>query len=99
MAVSREKSGRLGGAVDGDSVELTLEIADRREDAAEALDGIEVGVVEGVVAGHGRVAGIVGLPRSKGAGGVDFAARDGIGERRVIAPGRVRADIVQLDVL
>ncbi len=52
-------------------------------------------MVERVVAGHRRVARAVCLPRSEGAGGVDLAARDGVGERRIIPPRRVGANIVQ----
>src|SRR5580698_8504650 len=93
------KVGRVGGAVDVDAVELAGEFSGGREDAADALDGAEVGVIEGVVAGDGGVAGTFEVPRTESADGMNIAARDGIGERGVIGPRRVAADIVHHDVL
>src|SRR6185436_2632160 len=70
----------------------------RREDAADTLDCIQVGMVERVVACDGRLTGAVRLPRSERAGGVDLAARNSIRELRSILPRSVWADIVQLDM-
>ncbi len=80
------------------SVELTFEVANRGEDAADALDRIQVGMVKVVVARHGGVAGAVCLPWSKEAGSVDFAARNRIRDCRIIPPGCAWANIVQLDM-
>ena len=68
------------------------------EDAADAMDGAEVGVVECVIAGDGGVAGTFDVPGAEGAGGMNFAAWNGIGERGVIGPCCVAADIVHDDV-
>ena len=51
------KVGRVGGAGDLDAVELAGEVAGGVEDAGDSVDGVEVGVIEGVFAGDGGVAG------------------------------------------
>src|SRR3984885_3736598 len=90
--------GRVRVAVDVDAVELAAELSGGRENAADAVDGAEVGVVEGVVAGDGGVAGTLVVPWSKGAGGVNVASGNGIGEGCIIGRGAVGSDVVQDDV-
>ena len=70
------EGGGVRVAVDVDAVELAAEFSGGGEDAADAVNGAEVGVVEGVVAGDGGVAGTLVVPRAEGAGGVNIAARE-----------------------
>ena len=65
--------GSVGDALNFNLIELACVLAGGRERAADAGEGVEVGVVETVVAGDGSVAGIVGVPRTEGASGGDFA--------------------------
>jgi len=91
--------GRVRGAVDDNAVKLAVEFSGGGEDAADALDGAEVGVVEGVVAGDGGVAGTLEVPRTEGADGVDVAGWNGIGECGVVRPCSIAADNMHHDML
>ena len=89
--------GRVRVAVDVDAVELAAELSGGRENAADAVNGAEVGVVEGVVAGDGGVAGTLVIPWAEATGGVNVAAGNGIGEGRIIGRRAAGSDIVQDD--
>ena len=85
--MSREKSGVSVRAVHHEAVQHTAESSRRGQSSSEASDGVEVRVVEAVVAVDGRLPGISDLPRrlpqgvrrpaprAKVAGGVDLAER------------------------
>ena len=81
------KVGGGGGAVDRDVVEAAGVVAGGGEGSADALDGAEVSVGEGVVAIDRRGAGIVAMPGAEVAGGVDGADGFGIDEERVVEHG------------
>src|SRR5947208_17200864 len=80
----------LRGAVYDNFVELPFEVTHRREDAADTLDRIQVGIVERVVACDGRLPGTVRLPRSERAGGVDLAPTNSLRARRQTPPRAAR---------
>ena len=86
-----------GCAVDEDSAELTLVVAVGRENAADAFDGAEVGVAEGVLSADGGVAGAVGVEGAEVSGGVDVAGGAGVGEDGVELHGAAGADGVEAD--
>jgi hypothetical protein len=90
--------GRFGGSFNRDFVETAPKIAHRREHAADSVDGVEIGMIEGEMAGDKGIAGTVGVPGAELAGGRDFTARNGVGEPSCVAPGRVAADVVEFDV-
>src|SRR5579883_3360252 len=69
------------------------------QSATYAVDGVEVGVIECVISGKTRVSRVLGVPGSKGANGMDFAGRYGVGECGVIHGGHASANIMQNDVL
>ena len=77
--------------VDGDGAEGTGEVAGGGEHAADALDGVEVGVVEVVVAVDGCVAWVCVLPGAEAADGVNGADGFGVGEESVVVERADRA--------
>jgi hypothetical protein len=89
----------IGGAIDGDVIESAGVVARRRESSADAFDGVEVGVGEGVVAVDGGGAGIVAVPGAEVAGGVDGADGLGIDQVGVVEHGLAHTDVGQLEVL
>ena len=87
--------GEVGGggfAVDDDVIELALVFAVGGEHTADAFDGVEVGVAEGVGAIDGGIAGAFGIEGAEVAGGVDVADGFGIDERGVKGHGTAGAD-------
>ncbi len=90
--------GEVGGggfAVDGDVVELALVAAGGGEHAADAFDGVEVGMAEGVGAADIGVAGRVGVEGAEVAGGIDVADGFGIDEGGVELHGLAAGDGLQ----
>ncbi len=86
--------GEVGGsgfAVDYDVVELALVGAGGGEHAADAFDGVEVGVAEGVSAVDRSIAGALGIEGAEVAGGVDVADGFGIDEGGVKGHGAAGA--------
>lgn len=78
--VGEAEVGGVGVAVDDDVAQGALVLAGGRENAADAFEGAEVGVVEGVLALDGILAGIGNLPGAEVAGGVNGADGAGVGE-------------------
>ena len=91
--------GSGGGAVDGDVVEAAVVVAGGGEGSTDALDGAEVGVGEGVVAVDGGGAGVVAVPGTEVAGGMDGADGLGIDEVGVIEHGFASAAVGEFEVL
>src|SRR5579872_1258405 len=58
-------------SVHNNFIELAIEITDRREDASDTLDGIQVGMVKRIVARYGRVARVICLPGAEQTGSMD----------------------------
>ena len=87
-----------GGAVDDDFVELALVAAVGGEDAADAFDGAEVGVAEGVAAVDGGGARVVRVEGAEVAGGIDVAGGARIDEDGVEAHGLAGGDGAELDL-
>ncbi len=87
------------GAVDGDVIEASVEVADAGEGSTDAADGAEVGVGEGVMAVDLGGAGIVAVPRAEVAGGVDGADGLGINEERVVEHGLAHTDVGEFEIL
>ena len=70
----------VGLAIDHDLVQRALVSPLRGEDAADALDGAQVGIVEGVGAAHSGRSRLVGVPGAEVAAALDLAHRFGIGQ-------------------
>jgi len=90
---------RLGLALDFDLVQLTLVFADGREGAADAGEGVKIGIGEMIFAGEGSGRGFGGIPGAEGALGGDFAFGLGVGEGAVEVEGLAVADIVHDQVV
>ena len=95
--VEREVGG-VGGSGDLNLAESSGVVSGGGEDAAEAFDGVEVGVFEGEGAVDGGVAGFVVLPWAEVAGGVDVAYGFGVDERGFEEERLLEADIVEGEV-
>ncbi len=80
-------------------VEAAGVVAGGGEGSADALDGAEVGVGEGVVAVDGGGAGVVAVPGAEVAGGVDVADGLGVDEVGVVEHGLACANVGELEVL
>ncbi len=63
----QRKIWHIRGSVYFDPVEPAGEVAHGMQHAANSLDGVQVSMLEGVLAGHGRVARSLRIPRTKGA--------------------------------
>ena len=87
--------GEVGGggfAVDYDVIELALVLAVGGEHAADAFDGVEVGVAEGVSAIDRGIAGAFGIEGTEVACGVNVADGPGVDEDGVKGHGTAGAD-------
>jgi hypothetical protein len=78
---------------------MAFELAGRGENAAEAFDGVEIGVGEVVMAIDGCGAGIVAEPGTEVTGGVDVADGFGIDDVGGIEHGLTGTDVGELEVL
>ena len=87
VEVGEAEVGRVGLAVDGDVAQVSGVVAGGAEVAGDAFEVAEVGVIELVVAGDGRLAGIGNLPGTEDAHGVNGADRSRIGELGVEVHG------------
>ena len=85
----------VGLAIHHDLVQRALVCPLRGEDAANALDGAQVGIVEGVGAAQRGRSRPVGIPGAKVASALDLAHRLGIGQdggkiQRLAGPDRAQ---------
>ena len=88
----------IGCALYLNAIKLSFEVAGGIQHPADTLDRVQVGVIEGVLAGDGGVAGLLVVPRPEGTDCVDLALGNGIGEGGIVAPGSVWAQLVEIDV-
>ena len=78
--IGETEVGSRGLAVGGELAQCALEFASGGEDAGDAFEVREVGVVERVLAGYRAFAGICDSPRAEAARGVNCAVRARVGE-------------------
>src|SRR6266404_7031978 len=70
---------RVGLALDFELIEVARIFSGGGKRAADAGEGVEVGIVETIGAGDGSEGGIFGVPGAEGAVGGDFAFGLGVG--------------------
>src|SRR6266849_586877 len=90
---------RVRFALDFDLIQVAVIFTRGGKCAADAGEGVEVGVRETVVAGNRRKSGIFGVPRTESAARGDFTFGPGVGERAVKIEGPGFADISQNEVV
>ena len=99
VAEARElEVGSVGLAVDGEVAQSALVTSGRIEDAGDAFEDGQIGVVEGVVAADWAAAGVGNDPRSKAAGGWMAPGGVGLCKLRVEVHGRAWAHPFELEM-
>src|SRR4030095_6096639 len=82
-----------------DALERSFVRADGREDAGDALDVVEIGILERVLPVDLRSARLIGLPRAERAVGLDASARNRVGDSGLELCRRVPGEFVQHEIV
>src|SRR5579875_2684432 len=89
----------VGFSIDHDVIENTAELSMRGQRSADALNGVQVRMAEAVEPVQSGLAGIIDVPWTEVALGMDLTDGLGIDQLRAVQEGLLVADIAQVKIL